>query len=120
VQERDPQATLRVNPPGLGKMSKALLRFAEPILDRSAAIEETRDTLRFAVTVWSRSLVPEEARSRFEAGVLRKLSLDPQSRSEIRMLLERKAQLFPANRRWFYRLELGVFPKEVWRYAVGS
>ena len=96
VSERDPQATLRVNPPGVGKMSKVLLRFAEPIPDRSAAIEETWDTLRFAVTVWSYSLVPEEARSRFETGVLRNLSLDPQPRSEIQMPLGRKAQLFPA------------------------
>ena len=54
--------------------------------------EETRDTLRFAVTVWSYSLGPEEARSSFETGVLRKLSLDPQSRSEIQMPLERKCR----------------------------
>jgi hypothetical protein len=43
--------TVRLNPPGAEKMYGVLLRFAEPLLDRSAPIEEIRAALFFAMTI---------------------------------------------------------------------
>ena len=63
LQAREPNITLRVNPPGVEKMSEVLLHFADPILDRSAPLEEIRDTLFFAMTLWNYALLPAEARS---------------------------------------------------------
>jgi hypothetical protein len=105
VRDRDANITLRFNPPGVEKMSEVLLQFAEPILDRLAPIEEIRTTLFFAMTLWNYSLLPAEARSESK-GLLREVMSDPWSRSVAQRLLERKAQLFPDNRRMLYDLEV--------------
>jgi hypothetical protein len=105
LQAREPNITLRVNPPGVEKMSEVLLHFAEPILDRSAPLEEIRSTLFFAMTLWNYALLPAEARSE-PKGLLRKVMSDPWSRSVAQRLLERKAQLFADNQRMFYDLEV--------------
>jgi hypothetical protein len=86
-------------------MSEVLLHFADPILDRSAPLEEIRATLFFAMTLWNYALLPAEARSESK-GLLRKVLSDPWSRSVAQRLLERKAQLFSDNQRMFYDLEV--------------
>jgi len=47
---QEPHARLRVNAGGVEKMSDVLLRFAEPILNCSAPIDEKRATLLFAMS----------------------------------------------------------------------
>jgi hypothetical protein len=86
-------------------MSEVLLRFAEPILDRSAPVEEIRATLFFAMTIWNYSLLPAETRLESK-GLLREVMSDPWARSVAQRLLERKAQLFANNRRMLYDLEV--------------
>ena len=105
VQAREADIILRVNPPGVEKMSEVLLQFAEPILERSAPLEEIRATLFFAMTIWNYALLPAEARSE-PKGLLREVMSDPWSRSVAQRLLERKAQLFSDNQRMFYDLEV--------------
>jgi hypothetical protein len=105
LQGREANITLRVNTPGVEKMSKVLLQFAEPILDRSAPLEEIRATLFFAMTIWNYSLLSAEARSESK-GLLREVMSDPWSRSVAQRLLERKAQLFSDNQRMLYDLEV--------------
>jgi hypothetical protein len=105
LQARDANITLRVNPPGVEKMSEVLLHFAEPILDRAAPLEEIRSTLFFAMTLWNYSLLPAEERSESK-GLLREVMSDPWARSVAQRLLERKAQLFSDNERFFYDLEV--------------
>jgi hypothetical protein len=105
LQAHNPNLTLRVNPPGVEKMSEVLLHFADPILDRSAPLEEIRSTLFFAMTIWNYSLLPAEARPE-PKGLLREVMSDPWSRSVAQRLLERKAQLFSDNQRMFYDLEV--------------
>jgi hypothetical protein len=105
ARDREGNITLRVNPPGVEKMSGVLLQFAEPILDRSAPIKEIRATLFFAMTIWNYSLLSAEARSKSK-DLLREVMSDPWSRSVAQRLLERKAQLFAHNRRMLYDLEV--------------
>ncbi|MBW0000313.1 MAG: hypothetical protein JO015_14525 [Verrucomicrobia bacterium] len=105
LQAREANITLRVNPPGVEKMSEVLLRFADPILDRSAPLEEIRATLLFAMTIWNYALLPAEARSESK-GLLREVISDPWVSSVVQRLLERKAQLFADNQRMFYDLEV--------------
>jgi hypothetical protein len=105
LQARGTNVTLRVNPPGVEKMSEVLLHFAEPILDRSAPLEEIRATLLFAMALWNYALLPAEARSESK-GLLRKVMSDPWSSAVAQGLLERKAQLFADNQRMFYDLEV--------------
>jgi hypothetical protein len=105
LQARDANVTLRVNPPGVEKMSEVLLHFAEPILDRAAPLEEIRATLFFAMTLWNYALLPTEERSESK-GLLREVMSDPWARSVAQRLLERKAQLFSDNERFFYDLEV--------------
>lgn len=102
---RDPEAnvTLYYNPPGVEKMSQVLLKFAEPILDRSAPVDEIRAALEFAMAVWNYSLLPPEVRSK---GLPRELTSDSWLRSTAQRLLERKAQLFADNRRTLYGLDV--------------
>ena len=83
LQAREPNITLRVNPPGVEKMSEVLLHFADPILDRSAPLEEIRSTLLFAMTIWNYALLPAEARSE-PKGLLREVMSDPWARSVVR------------------------------------
>ena len=112
LQAREPNITLRVNPPGVEKMSEVLLRFADPILDRSAPLEEIRATLLFAMALWNYALLPAEARSESK-GLLGKVLSDPWSRSVAQGLLERKAQLFADNQRMFYDLEVSQRGEEL-------
>jgi hypothetical protein len=105
LQARGTNVTLRVNPPGVEKMSEVLLHFADPILDRSAPLEEIRSTLFFAMTIWNYALLPAKARSESK-GLFRKVMSDPWSSSVVQRLLERKAQLFADNQRMFYDLEV--------------
>lgn len=107
--DRDRNITLCFNPPGVEKMSEVLLQFADPILDRSAPIEEIRTTLFFAMIIWNYSLLSAEARSESE-DPLREVMSHPWSRSVAQRLLERKAQLFANNRRMLCDLE--IFQKE--------
>jgi hypothetical protein len=50
---RDPNVQLRINPAGVEKMSDVLLRFAEPILDRWAPLDDKKATLLFAMSAWN-------------------------------------------------------------------
>jgi hypothetical protein len=105
LQAHGTNVTLRVNPPGVEKMSEVLLRFADPILDRSAPLGEIRSTLFFAMTLWNYALLPAKARSESK-GLLRKVLSDPWASAVVQRLLERKAQLFADNQRMFYDLEV--------------
>jgi len=106
--DREGNITVRLNPPGVEKMSGVLLRFAEPILDRSAPIEETRAALFFAMTIWNYPLLSEKAPSKAK-DMLRDVMRHPRLKSEAQRLLARKAQLFADDRRMLYDLE--VFEK---------
>ncbi|MGC1296772.1 MAG: hypothetical protein WA869_17195 [Alloacidobacterium sp.] len=57
---RDPNVQLRINPAGVEKMSDVLLRFAEPILDRLAPLDDKKATLLFAMSAWNRCLISSE------------------------------------------------------------
>ena len=65
---QDPNVQLRLNPAGVAKMSDVLLRFAEPILDRLAPLDEKKATLLFAITAWNYCLISseEQAHMRWE------------------------------------------------------
>ncbi len=65
---QDPNVQLRINPAGVAKMSDVLLRFAEPILDRLAPLDEKKATLLFAITAWNYCLISseEQAHMRWE------------------------------------------------------
>jgi hypothetical protein len=105
---QDPEANVAwfYNPPGVEKMSEVLLKFAEPILDTldsSAPLDEIRAALEFAMTIWNYSLLPAQTRSK---GLPEVIMSDPWLKSAAEVLLERKAQLFAANRRVLYGLEV--------------
>ena len=96
---------LRINPAGVAKMSDVLLRFAEPILDRLAPLDEKKATLLFAITAWNYCLISseEQAHMRWE---LRHIFNDAHHRADFEMLIRRKTELFPRNRRLFMGLEV--------------
>ncbi|MBW0000363.1 MAG: hypothetical protein JO015_14785 [Verrucomicrobia bacterium] len=95
--------TLRHTPPEFEKMSGVLLKFAEPLLDRSAPIDELRGALHFAMLIWNYSLLPAEARER---GLPKGFTKDLWQETVAQQLLERKAQLFPNNRRMLCDLQV--------------
>jgi hypothetical protein len=102
---QDPNVQLRINPAGVEKMSDALLRFAEPILDRLAPLDEKKATLLFAVIAWNYCLISseEQAHMRWE---LRHIFNNAHNRADFEMLIERKTELYPRNRRLFMGLEV--------------
>jgi len=102
---RDPNVQLRINPAGVEKMSDVLLRFAEPILDRLAPLDEKKATLLFAITAWNYCLISseEQAHMRWE---LRRIFDNAHNRADFEMLIQRKTELYPHNRRLFMGLEV--------------
>ena len=102
---RDPNVQLRINPAGVEKMSDVLLRFAEPILDRLAPLDDKKATLLFAMSAWNCCLISseEQAHMRWE---LRHIFDDAHNRADFEMLIQRKTELYPRNRRLFMGLEV--------------
>jgi hypothetical protein len=103
AQDRNVQ--VRINPAGVAKMSDVLLRFAEPILDRLAPLDEKKATLLFVITAWNYCLISseEQAHMRWE---LRHIFNNAHHRGDFEMLIQRKTELFPRNRRLFMGLEV--------------
>ena len=60
---QEPRVRLRLNAAGVEKMSNVLLRFAEPILDRFAPLDEKKATLLFSITAWNYCLMSSEEQS---------------------------------------------------------
>jgi len=81
---QEPRVRLRLNAAGVEKMSNVLLRFAEPILDRFAPLDEKKAALLFS------ELTTNSARHR----------------ADFEMLIQRKTELYPRNRRLFMDLEV--------------
>jgi hypothetical protein len=102
---QEPLARLRINPAGVEKMSDVLLRFAEPILDRSAPLGEKKATLLFAITAWNYCLTPPEEQPQIR-GKLAQIFDNADYRADFEMLVQRKAELFPRSRRMFMGLEV--------------
>jgi hypothetical protein len=102
---QEPHAHLRVNAGGVEKMSDVLLRFAEPILDRLAPLDEKKATLLFAITAWNYCLMSSEDQShmRWE---LPHIFNNAHYRADFEMLIQRKTELYPRNRRLFMGLEV--------------
>ena len=104
---QEPHAHLRVNAGGVEKMSDVLLRFAEPILDRLAPLDEKKATLLFAIVAWNYCLMSSEEQShmlmRWE---LRHIFNNAHYRTDFEMLIQRKTELYPLNRWLFMDLEV--------------
>ena len=102
---QEPRVRLRLNAAGVEKMSDVLLRFAEPILDRLAPLDEKKATLLFAITAWNYCLISseEQAHMRWE---LRHILNNAHNRTDFEMLIQRKTELYPRNRRLFMGLEV--------------
>jgi hypothetical protein len=65
---QEPRVRLRLNAAGIGevgleKMSDVLLRFADPILDQVAPLDEKKATLLFSITAWNYCLMSSEEQS---------------------------------------------------------
>jgi len=73
---QDPNVQLRITPAGVAKMSDVLLRFAEPILDRLARLDEKKATLLSAITAWNYCLMSSEEQSHMRLDLYRAPSSD--------------------------------------------
>jgi hypothetical protein len=100
-----PNVQLRINPAGVEKMSDVLLRFAEPILDQVAPLHEKKATLLFAITAWNYCLMSLEERSHMRLS-LSHIFNNARYRADFEMLIQRKTELYPRNRRLFMGLEV--------------
>jgi hypothetical protein len=80
----------------MAKMSDVLLRFAEPILDRFAPLDEKKATLLFAITAWNYCLISseEQAHMRCELG---HIFNNAHHRADFEMLIQRKNGTLPAQ-----------------------
>ena len=86
-------------------MSNVLLRFAEPILDRFAPLDEKKATLLFSITAWNYCLMSSEEQSQMR-WELRHILNNARHRADFEMLIQRKTELYPRNRRLFMDLEV--------------
>jgi tetrahydromethanopterin S-methyltransferase subunit F len=107
---QEPRVHLRLNAAGIGefgleKMSDVLLRFAEPILDQVAPLDEKKATLLFAITAWNYCLMSSEERSHMRLS-LSHIFNNARYRADFEMLIQRKTELYPRNRRLFMGLEV--------------
>jgi hypothetical protein len=107
---QEPRVRLRLNAAGIGevgleKMSDVLLRFAEPILDQVAPLDEKKATLLFAITAWNYCLISSEEQAHMRSE-LRHIFNNVHHRADFEMLIQRKTELFPRNRRLFMGLEV--------------
>ena len=102
---QEPRVRLRLNAAGVEKMSNVLLRFAEPILDHVAPLDEKKATLHFAITAWNYCLMSSEEQSHMRLS-LSHIFNNVHYRADFEMLIQRKTELYPRNRRLFMGLEV--------------
>jgi len=102
---QEPHAHLRLNAAGVEKMSEVLLGFAEPILDRLAPLDEKKAMLFFAITAWNYCLISSEEQGHMRWD-LRHIFNNAHNRADFEMLIQRKTELYPRNRRLFMDLEV--------------
>ena len=102
---RDPNVQLRIDPAAWKKCPMCFCDFAEPILDRLAPLDDKKATLLFAMSAWNYCLISseEQAHMRWE---LRHIFDNAHNRADFEMLIQRKTELFPRNRRLFMGLEV--------------
>jgi hypothetical protein len=86
-------------------MSDVLLRFSEPILDRLAPLDEKKATLLFAITAWNYCLMSSEEQSNMRLS-LPHIFNNAHYRADFEMLIRRKTELYPRNRRLLMGLEV--------------
>jgi hypothetical protein len=86
-------------------MSNVLLRFPEPILDRFAPLDEKKATLLFSITAWNYCLMSSEEQIANALGVTTHFN-NARHRADFEMLIQRKTELYPRNRRLFMDLEV--------------
>jgi hypothetical protein len=80
------------------KMSEVVRVFAQPLLDAADSPEDTEKALLIAMTAWNWSLMRDGDRA--ESDALSSLLLaDPDTRQVFDLLLARKRELYPGNRR---------------------
>ena len=91
-----------INAASVEKMSQVLLGFAEPILDRLAPLDEKKAMLFFAITDYCMISSEEQRHMRWE---LRHILNNAHNRA-LEMLIQRKTDLYPRNRRLFMDLEV--------------
>jgi hypothetical protein len=102
---QEPRVRLRLNAAGVEKMSDVLLRFAEPILDQVAPLDQKKATLLFAITAWNYCLMSSEEQSHMRLS-LSHIFTDAHYGADFEMLIQRKTELYPRNRRLFMGLEV--------------
>ena len=75
------------------------------ILDRLAPLDDKKATLLFAMSAWNYCLISseEQAHMRWE---LRHIFDNAHNRADFEMLIQRKTELYPRNRRLFMGLEV--------------
>jgi hypothetical protein len=86
-------------------MSDVLLRFAEPILDQVAPLDQKKATLLFAITAWNYCLMSSEEQSHMRLS-LSHIFTNAHYGADFEMLIQRKTELYPRNRRLFMGLEV--------------
>ena len=102
---QEPRVRLRLNAAGVEKMSNVLLRFAEPILNRFAPLDEKKATLLFSITAWNYCLMSSEEQSHMRLS-LSHIFTNAHYGADFEMLIQRKTELYPRNRRLFMGLEV--------------
>jgi hypothetical protein len=102
---QEPRVRLRVNAAGIEKMSNVLLRFAEPILDQVAPLDKKEPTLLFGITDWNYCLMSSEEQSHMRMS-LSHIFNNAHYRSDFEMIIQRKTEVYPRNRRLFMGLEV--------------
>lgn len=102
------------------KMSDVLLDFAQPILHGiEGDLKATERAISFAAAVWNLSLPPKGLETKALQDILGIIGGDCQDmRNEgeniVRMLLDRKAKLYPRNKRYIINYEFGMRNGQPW------
>jgi hypothetical protein len=89
----------------VSKMSGALIKFAQPLLDQAQAAEDYEPALRLAVVIWNYAVSDPKERGRLRKPLLPLLA-QPEGQQVFDQLLVRKQELYPRNRRLILDYEI--------------
>lgn len=101
------------------KMSDIILEFAEPLLKEAGDDLKAMDSaISFAVTVWNMSLLPKDMETKAFQDILGIIGDCRDMRNEgeniVKILLDRKAKLYPGNKRYIINYEFGMRNGKPW------
>lgn len=97
LQRQNSKAVLMVASPEHERMSDTIEEFAEPLLEGAHDLGEVSKALCFAILLWNVALAPEAEREIPDE--LTDLLADPVVEKAFRLMMARKATLFPDNKR---------------------